>query len=175
MKKYILIITTLLLVVFGSFSALAACKWDDSDNGLKATWDKLSTKGTLYLYKGDSYKVGSKIGVSADRTAHDFTELIKNTGPGTYHFEISDTVGRTWKSDNYQVDENMVDSFGSYTWYQDNGGWYLRNFKGMLMKGWQVVDGKWYYLDPNTGKCWMNMRTPDGYYVGSDGAWVVGQ
>ena len=36
---------------------------------------------------------------------------------------------------------------------------------------WAEIDGKWYYFDE-----WSRMlhdtTTPDGYYVGSDGAWV---
>jgi len=175
MKKYSLILLTIIMVVLGCFTAFADCWWDDDNYGLKANWDQLSSKGTLYLYKGSSYKVGNKISVSTDKTSYDFTERITNMGPGTYHFTITDKEGRTWESEDYQVDEDMLESFGKLTWYQEQGVWKLKDFKGMLMTGWQFVDGKWYYLDLKTGKCWMDARTPDGYYVGPDGAWVVGQ
>jgi len=163
---------TIAVMLCASFTAYADCCWDDNNYGLKATWDQLSSKGTLYLYKGDSYKVGNKITVSKDTASYDFSEHIRNMGPGTYHFEITDQAGRTWRSENYQVSEDMAESFGRLTWYKEHGSWVLRNFKGAAVTGWQYVDGKWYYLDPENGKCLMNTYTPDGYYVGEDGAWI---
>ena len=48
--------------------------------------------------------------------------------------------------------------------------------KGAMLTGWQFIDGKWYYLESNItskyGAMYKNRRTPDGYYVGDDGAWV---
>ena len=63
-----------------------------------------------------------------------------------------------------------------------------------MAKGWRQVDGKWYFLRSNgsmavnywekdeaSGKCYYlgsdgvmltDCMTPDGYYVGADGAWV---
>jgi len=171
MKKYMLLLITLTMVIVGSFSSYAACWWDTDNNGIKACWDQLSSKGTLYLYKGSSYKVGGKITTGQSRTEHDYSQLIKDTGPGTYHFTITDSVGRTWTSEDLQVTENMVEATGKYTWYNDHGTWTLRDFKGNVMTGWQQVDGKWYYLDTKTGKCFMNTVTPDGYRVDETGAW----
>ena len=47
---------------------------------------------------------------------------------------------------------------------------------GRMLTGWQQIDGKWYYfeaeLGKNQGRMYRNERTPDGFYVGADGAWV---
>ncbi|MDU3397999.1 MAG: hypothetical protein E7F15_13365, partial [Clostridiales bacterium] len=47
---------------------------------------------------------------------------------------------------------------------------------GMMMTGWQRIDGKWYYFsevsDGTRGRLLVNAKTPDGYFVGKDGAWV---
>lgn len=40
----------------------------------------------------------------------------------------------------------------------------------MKSNAWIKDKGKWYYLD-SSGKMLHNTYTPDGYYVGSSGAW----
>lgn len=173
-KSFFMVIPVIavMLVLLCSFTSFAECKWDlDNYNGFYGTWDQLSSKGTIYLYKGSSYKVGNKITVNQDRTYYDFTQKIKDTGPGTYHFTITDSAGRTWTSENCQVDENMLEDVGKLTWSKENGFWKLRDYRGQLLTGWQKVDGKWYYLDTKTGVCYTNTYTPDGYYVNSEGVW----
>ena len=50
-------------------------------------------------------------------------------------------------------------------WYQHDDGSYTTN-------NWELINGKYYYFD---AQGWMlaNTTTPDGKYVGSDGAWVM--
>lgn len=50
-------------------------------------------------------------------------------------------------------------------WYQKDDGSYFAN-------GWQWIDGRCYYFDPN-GYCLVNTITPDGYFVDGNGAWIV--
>lgn len=50
-------------------------------------------------------------------------------------------------------------------WYQKDDGSYFAN-------GWQWIDGRCYYFDPN-GYCLTNTITPDGYFVDGNGAWIV--
>ena len=40
----------------------------------------------------------------------------------------------------------------------------------MKSNSWIKDKDKWYYLD-YSGKMFRNTYTPDGYYVGSSGAW----
>ena len=42
-----------------------------------------------------------------------------------------------------------------------------------MQTGWITVDGKEYYLDPESGAMYENTVTPDGYFVGPDGARIV--
>ena len=61
------------------------------------------------------------------------------------------------------------------TWQaQDNGQWKYQNDDGSFATGWIEDGGKSYYLDAN-GIMLANTTTPDGYYVGADGAWIAGQ
>ena len=60
-------------------------------------------------------------------------------------------------------------------WHHNyDGAWvYLGEDGYTLQNTWfqDPADGKWYYFDEY---CYMlhDTTTPDGYYVGSDGAWV---
>ncbi len=57
-------------------------------------------------------------------------------------------------------------------WLQLGGTWYFLNADGAMANGWvQGADGKWYYLQQD-GRMAVDMTTPDGYYVDSDGVWV---
>ena len=68
-------------------------------------------------------------------------------------------------------------------WQLADGYWYLLNPQhdgtfGKMLTGWWQVNGKWYYLNPYTkngmpyGAMFANGMTPDGYLVGTDGAWL---
>lgn len=61
------------------------------------------------------------------------------------------------------------------TWQdQGNGQWKYQNDDGSFATGWIEDGGKSYYLDTN-GIMLSNTTTPDGYYVGTDGAWIQNQ
>ncbi len=68
-------------------------------------------------------------------------------------------------------------------WQLADGYWYLLNPQhdgtfGKMLTGWWQVNGRWYYLNPYTkngmpyGAMFANGMTPDGYLVGTDGAWL---
>lgn len=57
-------------------------------------------------------------------------------------------------------------------WKQMWGNWYYFDEEGKSKQNtWAEIDGKWYYFDQ-----WSVMlhdtTTPDGYTVGTDGAWI---
>lgn len=57
-------------------------------------------------------------------------------------------------------------------WKQDNTGWWYQNDDGSYPANtWQEIDGKQYYFG-NDGYMFHDTTTPDGYQVGSDGAWI---
>lgn len=57
-------------------------------------------------------------------------------------------------------------------WVQDATGWWYRNADGSYpVNTWKEIGGKQYYFDDN-GYMLHDTTTPDGYLVGSDGAWI---
>ncbi|GLC81897.1 hypothetical protein [Lacrimispora brassicae] len=62
----------------------------------------------------------------------------------------------------------------SYTvsnWQYIDQCWYYFNQTGYMVIGWINWNSKWYYCGED-GAMVTSRATPDGYYVGSDGAWV---
>lgn len=59
-------------------------------------------------------------------------------------------------------------------WKQVVDDWYYfgENGKSLHNQWFQDSDGKWYYFDEESIML-HDTTTPDGYYVGSDGAWVT--
>ncbi len=64
-------------------------------------------------------------------------------------------------------------------WFLSGGNWYYLNPAGGAMcTGWVEINGKWYYLEPSgnanhpQGVMYMNEKTPDGYTVDANGAWI---
>ena len=60
------------------------------------------------------------------------------------------------------------------SWYQKDGYWYYYDPAsvpaGQAAVGWKQIDGVWYYFD-YYGRMYSDTVTPDGYYVGKNGAW----
>lgn len=90
-------------------------------------------------------------------------------------------VGGTWY---YLLDSGAM----AVGWVNVGGTWYYLTGSGAMATGWQPINGSWYYLSGSGAMlhdCWVgnyylgpsgamltNARTPDGYYVGPDGAWI---
>ncbi|MCH4081678.1 MAG: hypothetical protein LKE92_06045 [Atopobiaceae bacterium] len=56
-------------------------------------------------------------------------------------------------------------------WQQVNGSWYCFSASGAMLHDYWVGN---YYLG-SSGAMLTSTKTPDGYYVGADGAWVPGK
>ena len=58
--------------------------------------------------------------------------------------------------------------------YSSDGSWYWANSSGALASGWIVVNGSWYFLDPQSKKMvandWRAYSNGSYYYLGSSGA-----
>lgn len=54
--------------------------------------------------------------------------------------------------------------------------WFRFDAYGNMLTGWQLINGKWYYLNPTKdgtlGACQLGGVTPDGWTVDESGAWV---
>lgn len=70
-----------------------------------------------------------------------------------------------------------ADGYISSGWIYDTiyQGWFYMDENQGMLTGWQFIDGKWYYLNPNSdgtaGIMYTKRRTPDGWYVKEDGSW----
>ena len=85
-------------------------------------------------------------------------------GPGVYSGAwLRDDVG-WWYC-------NADKSYTTNNWQYINNYWYFFDERGYMKTGWILWNGKWYYCCEN-GEMLHDTTTPDGYYVGSDGAWV---
>lgn len=95
--------------------------------------------------------------------------IINNNGKwfgypdGTYE----NTGFKKINEDTYYFQSNGYVKTG---WLLDNGVWYYFNKDGIMQTGWSGP-GRQYYFD-DAGKMLENQFTPDGYYVGSSGAYV---
>lgn len=107
-----------------------------------------------------------------------------------------DVEGATW----YYLSEDHNGFFGEMKtgWYyseSDKKWYYLNPANGGMITGWSLIDGKWYYMTVSAnvqswfyndnikkweyrtdvahpyGSLYVSETTPDGYNVGSDGAW----
>lgn len=58
-------------------------------------------------------------------------------------------------------------------WKSDDRGYWYQNDNGTWKTGWfQDTDGKWYYLDDQSGYMLAGTTTPDGYTLSEDGVWI---
>lgn len=85
---------------------------------------------------------------------------------GIWHYATSQTFRNTW---GYIF--NPYAKEGQHT-----SDWFWFDAKGNMLTGWQFINGKWYYLNPNKdgtlGACQLGGVTPDGWTVDANGAWI---
>ena len=108
---------------------------------------------------------------------HSYGWSVDNTGKW-YYYNPTGSKHTGWLADgknSYLFDSNGQMITG---WFYDSsiGKWYYFNkssdgVEGQLRTGWFKSNEKWYYLDPNNGTM-VTDRYVNGYYLGSDGAWV---
>ena len=69
------------------------------------------------------------------------------------------------------------DGYVENGWHMDFGyqGWFYIDINNGMKTGWQLIGGKWYYLNPisdgTKGKMFADCYTPDGWYVDKNGIW----
>ena len=81
-----------------------------------------------------------------------------------------------WRRDEhgwyYMLNVNAGTSYVADSWIKDNGKWYYFDHWGyMYRNAWINYQGSSYYVGAD-GAMWYIARTPDGYWVDSNGKWV---
>ena len=146
-----------------------------SEKDAQGTW-KRDNKGWWFEFKDGTYPAGEKIN---DQNGEKLGWIQKDGK--WWAFGSDGYLKRGWAQDNasgkwYLIDENT----GMQTsWHYDESDqhwYYLDPASGVMLTGWQFINGKWYYLSKISGavplgSMYREIRTPDGYYVDKDGVW----
>jgi len=103
-------------------------------------------------------------GMKADATNAVAGEWAQDTN-GKWSFTVNGTKATGWQTVN--VPGDGFTAAGKFYFDQN----------GEMVTGWQLIDGSWYYFNEAPGN-WQgalmtNCTTPDGYTVGSNGAWIA--
>ena len=92
-----------------------------------------------------------------------------------YHFNADSNMDTGWIQ--YANKWYLMSSNGDMQigWLLQNSKWYYLNSNGSRAdNSWILYNSKWYYLGSN-GEMAVSTTTPDGYVVGTDGAWTGGK
>ena len=88
---------------------------------------------------------------------------------GVWHYTTNASFCNTW---GYIVNPYATSGHNSADWF------YFDAY-GNMLTGWQLIGGKWYYLNPfqngtgTLGACLIGPgKTPDGYEIDDQGAWT---
>ena len=86
----------------------------------------------------------------------------------TYPANIWKEINGAW----YYFDQNGYCLMNTWIKSQDGTTWYYCGDTGaMATNVWVLTNNKYYYCGPD-GAMWTSRRTPDGYYVDSNGEWI---
>lgn len=145
----------------------------------------LTTKNTSYDFSGYITKSGSysyKVRAisfptikgkweKSDSWHETAKEAEKISSSSSYGPVKSNSSGSWLKDDRGWWYSNADKSYTVNSWQYINDEWYYFNALGYMVTGWVNWDTKWYYCGRD-GAMDTNRETPDGYYVGIDGAWT---
>lgn len=161
-----------------------------------AYWQQID--GSWYYFQPHNY-LGQRIGnpsYESDESRPAYflmaTGWCKPAGESSwYYLGTSGAMQTGWVNDGgawYWLTGSGAMATG---WQKIGGTWYYFNASGAMQAGWQKIDGSWYcfaasgamlhdcwagnYYLGSSGAMLTDARTPDGYYVGTDGAWVPGR
>jgi glucan-binding YG repeat protein len=133
----------------GNSSRAEYSKGYRSDNRDGGDW-RMDARGWWFRNSDGTYPQGM------------WKQLTWNGQNKWYHFDAQGYCNGGWLNDS---DGN------TYFLYDQHDG----NF-GYMLTGWQLIEGKWYYFEPEAGKMqghlYRNTTTPDGYRVDANGVWI---
>ena len=156
---------------------------DPNESSVKVTPDP-SNKVTKDSQKGYRNVEQGVITGTANQTVNDgYSHWMKDAKGWWLRFSdgtwpMADRTGaQHWEKINgrwWAFDETGYAKTG---WLRDEdyGGWFYMDLEHGMQTGWVLLDGAWYYFNPNSdgkrGIMYAGQRTPDGYYVDKNGVW----
>lgn len=156
-------------------------------------WQQID--GSWYYFQPYNY-LGQRIGdPSFESDESRFAYFLMATGwcrpvgeSSWYYLGTSGAMQTGWVNDGGTLYWLTESGAMATDWQKIGGTWYYFNASGAMQTGWQKIDGSWYCFAASGAMlhdCWVgnyylgssgamltDARTPDGYYVGADGAWV---
>lgn len=93
---------------------------------------------------------------------------------GSWHYRYADgsevkdmfaLIDGAW----YNFDSQGVMRTG---WFKRGSTWFYLNQNGTMAVGWQQIGDRWYYFSLSDGTMLADTVSPDGYRLGTDGAWL---
>lgn len=143
-------------------------------NQTSSSWVR-DEKGWWFRYADGSYPKGSSGGGAGGALTANTYQWERING-SWWAFDANGYLVIGWLLDQngrwYHVDENRGMTTGWFLDLRDGKWYYLNPETGAMAVGWRLIDGKWYYLDPASSAMLRNTTTPDGYYVGEDGSYI---
>ncbi len=131
------------------------------------------TYGYTYPYGYYDYNYGSSNYYYGPGIVVEGEGIVTYGNPyGSYNSGVMSTGMNYWVQDTYGWRYHLAD--GSYPrscWLEIDGLYYCFDVNGYIRYGWISYNGSWYYCGED-GSLQANCYTPDGHYVGSDGAMI---
>lgn len=141
------------------------------------TWEQVEDGGWTFVLNSGARIVNQWVNMIYEQEDQTYT----------YHFNKEGIMNTGWyvdkQGDWYLLDTAQGGNYGRLMlgWvFDDNSGtwYYLNQFTGSMLVGWQQLGQDWYYLNPVSdaeqpiGALYVNGITPDGYLVDEDGKWI---
>ncbi|WP_313581216.1 hypothetical protein [Lacrimispora sp.] len=172
--------------------------WDESEDankyevrlyrGSNAVTSVLTTTYTSYDFSG--YMTNS--GNYSFKVRGVYNSSNKGSWEESDSWYVSADVAEEISSKSSSGVSGPGSSTGTGAWLKDSTGWWYCNAdKSYTISNWQYIDDCWYYFNKSgymvtgwihwnsiwyycgeSGAMLINTTTPDGYEVGSDGAWI---
>ncbi|PJJ26978.1 hypothetical protein [Lacrimispora celerecrescens] len=172
--------------------------WDESEDankyevrlyrGSNAVTSALTTTYTSYDFS--SYMTNS--GTYSFKVRGVYNSSNKGSWEESDSWYVSSDVAEEIRSKSSSGVSGPGSGTGAGAWLKDRTGWWYCNAdKSYTVSNWQYIDDCWYYFNGSgymvtgwvnwnsiwyycgeSGAMLINTTTPDGYEVGSDGAWI---